>query len=145
MSRRIPKFIGRMKVPETRSISLQLLRCLSDLLGETENIKAMFIAAEKIVPDHLFLAQCQDIAMYLGGIMDDRRMKRTREDLCFVGKPTSHIGHLNCKLASVLHHYFDEPGYVIGGKYPPVMKETIEEAIRREQEDKSPCPEPKPC
>jgi hypothetical protein len=57
---------------------------------------------------------------------------------------------LNCRLAGLLHRYFDEPDYKIKGKNKPMSQaeyeKMVEEMRRKERNDEPPCPEEKvPC
>lgn len=154
MSRKIPKFIGVTPVPETRTVTIQLLRCWSDLIGETKTIEPLFKQLEKTLPTHMFYSQAQEIAMHLGMVTDEHKDKYPVKctSYIFVGQPKFPIGNLNCRLAGLLHRYFDEPNYVIKSKNKPLTKEQYnkmaEEAKKKENNDEPPCPDNlpgKPC
>ncbi len=144
MGRSIPAWIGKVDVPQTRQTTIQLLTCLAKLIGEYDNIVSMFNEISKPLPTHVFVAETKEMALHLASTMDDQKLKRKRTDFVWVGKATSDIGHLNVKLASLLHQYFDEPDFKIKTKHPPKTQDEIDEAVRKERNDESPCPEV-PC
>jgi hypothetical protein len=150
--RKIPKFIGVMAVPETRVVTIQLLKCWADLIEEYKNIEPLFKQLEKTLPTHMFYSQAQEIAMHLGSVTDDHKDKFPVKSTSYiyVGQPKSSLGNLNCRLAGLLHRYFDEPDYKIKGKNKPMSQaeyeKMVEEMRRKERNDEPPCPEEKvPC
>src|SRR5574342_720452 len=128
MARKIPNWIGKINVPETRATTVQLLTSLAKLINEYETIQSMFKELGKSLPTHVFLAQSKDIAHHLALVMDEKKLQKQRTDYVWVGKPRSDLGSLNVKLVSLLHQYFDEPDYVIRSKHPPKTQEEIDEA-----------------
>jgi hypothetical protein len=121
-ARKIPRYIGVIPIPESRSVTIQLLKCWGELIDEYKNIEPMFKDLPKRLPSHMFVAGAQDIAMHLATIMDDKKLPATRTDLIYVGEPKSQLGFINCKVAGILHRFFDEPDYVIKGKHRPIIK-----------------------
>jgi hypothetical protein len=141
MQRKIPQYIGKVPIPETRTTTIQLLKCWGNLLDEYKNIEPLFKDLEKPSPTDVFIANAQDISMHLATVNDEKKLEVKRKDMIFVGTPTTQIGYINCKVASVLHRFFDDPNYAIKGKHPPKTQEEIEEMKRVEREliDKDKC------
>lgn len=141
--RKIPIWIGKVDVPENRATTIQLLRSLSEHLGECKNIEAIFKQLGKPLPTDMFIAQAKEAAIYLANVLDERKLPNTRNDQIWVGHPKFDLGHLNVKLATILHQYFDAPDYKIKGKHPPITQEQVQVAVQKERNDESPCD--KPC
>jgi hypothetical protein len=139
--RKIPEYIGKVAIPESRTTTIQLLECWGKLLDEYKNIEPLFNDLKKLSPTDIFTANAQDIAMHLATINDEKKLEVKRKDLIFVGTPKTQIGYINCKVATVLHRFFDEPNYVIKGKHPPKTPEEIEamKKLERELLDKDKC------
>lgn len=130
-----------MKIPETRTVCIQLLKCWGELLDEYKNIEPLFKQLETTLPTEMFVAGAQDIAMHLSGIIADRKLEPKCKTLIYVGQPRLPIGYINAKVAGVLHRYFDDPNYVIKGKFPALPPKTSGE-VKQMIEDNC-CPEEK--
>jgi hypothetical protein len=141
VGRVIPKYIGIRPIPETRSVTVQLLKCWSNLLGEYDNIMPLFRDLDTRLATHMFIAGAQDIAMYLSNIMIEKNPPVKRIDLIYVGQPRTQLGAINCRVAGILHRFWDEPDYNIRrGKHRPVIPTTSSE---RKQELEDCCKEEK--
>ena len=145
MSRKIPRFIGNIPIPGSRTVTIQLLKCWAELIDERKNIEPLFKELENTLPTHLFYSQAQEIAMHLGGVTDDNKEKFPIKctSYIFVGEPKTVLASFNCKLAGLLHRYFDESDYKMKGPNKPLSQEDylkmVEEAKKNEREDKAPC------
>jgi len=140
--RRIPRYIGVRPVPETKSVTIQLLRCWSELLDEYQNIMPLFRDLEKQILPHMFIAGAQDIAMHLSGVMVEKKPPVQRTDLIYVGEPKSQLGFINCRVAGILHRHWDAPDYNIRrGKHKPVpttsseRKQQLEDCCKEEKKE----------
>ena len=139
VQRRIPKYIGLVPIPETRTVTIQLLSCWGELLDEYKNIESLYNELKRPSPTAVFVGQAQDIAMHLAIVSDEKKVVAKRKDMIYVGEPKSQLGHINCKVAGILHRFYDEPDYVIKGKHPPIIRESSD--VKQAMEDC--CPEEK--
>ena len=140
VQRRIPKYIGLIPIPATRTVTIQLLSCWGQLLDEYKNIEPLYKELQKPSPTDIFVGQAQDIAMHLAVVSDEKKVVAKRKDMIYVGEPNTHLGYINCKVAGILHRFYDEPDYVIKGKYPPKPPQTSGDAIQAIEDC---CPEEK--
>jgi hypothetical protein len=139
VQRRIPKYIGTQPIPETRTITIQLLSCWGELLDEYKNIESLYNELKRPSPTAVFVGQAQDIAMHLAIVSDEKKVIAKRKDMIYVGEPKTQLGFINCKVAGILHRFFDEPDYVIKGKHRPIIRDSSD--AKQAMEDC--CPEEK--
>lgn len=82
----------------------------------------MYKELESHLPTDVFVTTAQDIAMHLAVVSDEKKVIAKRKDMIYVGESKTKLGFINCKVASVLHRFYDEPDYKIKGKHPPIIK-----------------------